>query len=186
MTVCWGEKWWDLVFFSAFISIPRHWQPRFHLMHVFILFIPVLELKARPGLLKACEWGLLIVCAHWQVLSSSGTPGRRCWRVLNSAADRVSGLKVTITGMPPFPHLRNSQWRSQCLVSEMLPCPTSYSTTTVSPYSTGRAFPWAVLEQHRSTSVGRQVVTALFLVATPCNVFSGTFVFFCVCIVWGA
>ena len=91
----------------------------------------------------------------------------------------MSGLKVAIPGTSPFPHLRvKDSQGSQRLHCEMLPYHNSYSTTAVSTCISERAFILALLEQHGSTSVGRQMVTALFLLAMLCDVFSDTFVFF--------
>ncbi|XP_038194376.1 zinc finger protein 442-like isoform X6 [Arvicola amphibius] len=54
---------------------------------------------------------------HAQVVSSSGCHGCRHCQGLDSAANRMSDLKVSIPGVSPFPPLKKSQVRSRCLDS---------------------------------------------------------------------
>lgn len=57
-----------------------------------------------------------MACRHQQMVSSSGQPGCKWCRILDSAADRVFGLKVTIPRMYPVPPLQKNQGRSQYMV----------------------------------------------------------------------
>ena len=120
-------------------------------------------------------------------MALSGKPGHRCCRVLDSAADSMSGLKVAIPGMSPFEPLEKSEGRSQCLGQmRCSPPPTPFHRPQhLAPAAVGGHSYELLMKSLDVTSVGRPMVTALFLQTIACHAFSDIFIFLPVCVVCG-